>query len=242
MEGVTKMGTLTLKKKELVARDTMAFHWGIPEGFDFRAGQLIEIKLINPKETDEKGTSRPLSLVYAPAEHEVVTATRLRDSAFKRQLRNLQVGDKVEFDGPFGTFTLHKKEDTPAVFLIGGIGITPVRSMIAEATRQKSNHKITLLYSNRTAEDAPFAEDLQSFSEQNKNFKYIPVMTQMGADSWDGEIGHIDQEMLKRHVQNLEQPIYYLAGPKYMVQAMYKMLVDAGADEDNIRAEEYSGY
>lgn len=234
--------TLTLLKKEHIATDTMAFHWELPEGFTFKSGQLGDFTLINPNEQDEAGNTRPFSFVYAPSEHKLVTATRIRDTAFKRTLKNLSEGSKVKLDAPHGTFTLHKTTSTPAVFVIGGIGITPIRSMIAEATKQQTDHDLTLLYSNKTPEDAPFLEDFQEMEKKNSNFTFIPVMTRTDENAWNGESGHIDADMLKRHVPHIDKPIYYLSGPKDMVQAMYKMLVEAGANEDNIRAEEFSGY
>ncbi|MEK4300263.1 FAD-dependent oxidoreductase [Oceanobacillus sp. FSL W8-0428] len=233
---------IKLKKKELVAKDTVAFHWEMPEGFEFKAGQLTHIKLINPSEIDEEGTKRALSFVYGPSENELVTTTRLRDTAFKRELKNLPEGSEVEFDGANGSFTLHKTESTPAVFIIGGIGITPIRSMIAEATNQKTGHDLTLLYSNKTPEDAPFLSDLEDLEKRNPNFNFVPVMTRAEAGEWDGERGHIDAELLKRHVSDVNKPIYYLSGPGDMVEAMQKMLVEAGVNEDNIRSEEFAGY
>jgi ferredoxin-NADP reductase len=233
---------IKLKKKEMIAKDTMAFYWETPDDFDFKAGQLTHIKLINPEETDDEGNKRAFSLAYAPSEHEIVTATRLRDSAFKRVLRNLSEGDEVEYDGASGSFTLHKTESTPAVFLIGGIGITAVRSMIAEATNQETDHEITLLYSNKTPEDAPFLDDLRKFEEQNPNFNFVPIMTRSDEDEWDGERGHIDENLLKRYVKDIDAPIYYTCGPGKMIEAMQDMLVNAGVNEDNIRAEEFAGY
>ena len=232
--------TIKLKKKELVAKDTMAFHWEMPNGFEFKAGQLGEFTLIDPSETDEEGNTRPFSFVYAPSENELVTTTRLRDSAFKRVLKDLSEGSEVEFDAPHGNFTLHKTESTPAVFIIGGIGITPIRSMIVEATNKKTDHDLTLLYSNKTPDDAPFLSDFEDMADENANFTFVPVMTR--TEDWDGESGHIDADMLKRHISDVSKPIYYLSGPADMVQAMQKMLIEAGANEDNIRAEEFSGY
>ncbi|GIO24023.1 FAD-dependent oxidoreductase [Oceanobacillus sp. J11TS1] len=239
---MTDKNKLTLKKKEIVAKDTMAFHWEAPEGFNFKAGQYTHIKLINPSETDDEGNQRALSLVYAPSEREIVTATRLRDSAFKRVLKDLPEGSGVEFDGANGSFTLHKTESTPAVFVIGGIGITPVRSMIAEATNQKTDHNLTLLYSNKTPDDAPFLSDFEELEEKNPNFKFVPVMTRADADEWSGERGHIDADLLKRYVSDINKPIYYLSGPGDMIEAMQEMLVEAGVNEDNIRSEEFPGY
>lgn len=236
------MERIKLKKKEMIAKDTMAFYWEMPEGFEFKAGQLTHIKLIDPEETDEEGNKRAFSFVCAPSEGELVIATRLRDSAYKRVLRNLSEGSEVEFDGAQGSFTLHKTESTPAVFLIGGIGITAVRSMIAEATHQHTDHDIILFYSNKTPADAPFMADFEKFDESNPNLKFIPVMTRANKDEWDGEHGHIDADLLKRHVEDLNKPIYYTCGPGNMVDAMQKMLVNAGVNEDNIRTEEFAGY
>ncbi|WP_010532035.1 FAD-dependent oxidoreductase [Lentibacillus jeotgali] len=233
---------IKLVKKEKIADDTMAFHWEMPDGFEFKAGQFGDFTLIDPSETDEKGNSREFSFVYAPSENELVTATRMRDSAFKRELEKLPEGSEVKFDGPIGHFTLHKTESTPAVFIIGGIGITPIRSMIAEATEQQTSHDMTLLFSNTKPEDAPFQSDLKKFEEQNPNFKFVPVMTQADSDEWNGESGYIDEDMLKRYVSDVSEPIYYLSGPGGMVNDMYDMLVEAGANEDNIRAEEFYGY
>src|SRR3546814_12013355 len=82
----------------------------------------------------------------------------------------MPVGTEVKLDAPYGDFKLHKNENTPAVFLIGGIGITPVRSIIAQATHDNLPHKITLLYSNKTPADAAFTADLESFAA-NKDRK-----------------------------------------------------------------------
>lgn len=234
--------TIKLKKKEEVADDTFAFHWEVPEDFTFKAGQFADFTLIDPPETDEEGNTRAFSFVHSPSENEVVTTTRIRDSAFKKTLHNLKEGTEVEFDGPNGGFTLHKTESTPAVFVIGGIGITPVRSMIAEALKKDTDHDITLLFSNKTPKDAPFLKEFEQMAKDHDNFKFVPVMTRTSKDEWDGESGHIDEDMLKRHVSEVEKPIYYLSGPADMVQAMQEMLVQAGANEDNIRLEEFSGY
>lgn len=233
---------IKLLKKETIANDTMAFHWEKPEGFDFRAGQFCDLTLIDPSETDEEGNTRALSLVHAPCEENVVTATRIRDSAFKRTLKDLSEGTEVKFDAPHGDFTLHKTETNPAVFIIGGIGITPVRSMIAQATHDKTSHDITLLYSNKTPADAPFMSDLEGFAKENPNFTFVPIMTDAKPDEWNGESGRIDANMFKRHVSDISAPIYYLSGPADMVQDMRKMLIETGANEDNIRIEEFSGY
>lgn len=231
-----------LIKKEEVAAETMAFHFEKPEGFTFKAGQFGDFTLLSPSETDEEGNVRGFSLAHAPYETNLMIVTRLRDTAFKRILRNLPIGTELKLDAPYGNFVLHKTETTPAIFLTGGIGITPVRSIIAQATKSKLSHKITLFYSNKTPKDTAFLTDLDSFAKENPNFIFIPVMTRTVLSEWNGETGHITTEMLKEYVPDLTAPIYYLSGPASMVATMRQILIEAKVNEDNIRTEEFSGY
>lgn len=231
-----------LVKKEEIANGTMAFYFEKPEGFEFRAGQFADYTLINPSETDEEGNTRGFSLITAPYEESIGAATRMRDTAFKRVLKDLPIGTEVKLDAPYGDFTLHKTETTPAVFLIGGIGVTPVRSMIAQATHDKTAHKIMLIHSSRTPADMPFMADFEQFAQENPNFTYIPATSDSAPEKWQGERGRVDEVMIKKHVSDLSAPVYYLSGPEGMVKAMRQLLVSLDVNEDNIRTEEFAGY
>ncbi len=231
-----------LIKKETIANGTMAFHFSKPEGFEFRAGQFADYTLIDPPETDEEGNVRGFSLVHAPYEPNLVAATRMRDTAFKRVLNDLPIGSELKLDAPYGDFTLHKTESTPAVFIIGGIGATPVRSMVAQATHDKTSHKLTLLHSSRTPDDLPMKTDFEGLAKDNPHFTYIAIASDSAPDGWRGERGKIDAAMVKKYVPDLSKPIYYLSGPEGMVKAMRKLLVDLEVNEDNIRTEEFTGY
>ncbi len=230
-----------LIKKETVATGTMAFHFTKPEGFEFRAGQFADYTLIDPPETDHEGNTRGFSLVQAPFEPDLVAATRMRDTAFKRVLKDLPIGTELKLDAPYGDFTLHKTESTPAVFIIGGIGATPVRSMIAQATHDKTGHSITLLHASRTPADLPLKADFEQLARDNANFTYVMTVGS-ATDDWQGERGRVTPEMVKKYVPDLGKPIYYLSGPEDMVKAMRKLLVDLNVNEDNIRTEEFTGY
>lgn len=231
-----------LIKREEIANGTMAFYFEKPEGFEYRAGQFADYTLIDPPETDEEGNTRGFSFITAPYEENIGAATRLRDTAFKRVLKDLPVGTVVKLDAPYGDFTLHKTETTPAVFIIGGIGVTPVRSIVAQATHGKTAHKITLLHANRTLAGAPFRADFEQFAKSNLNFAYVPVVTDEVTEDSSVERGRVDEAMLKRHVIDLNAPIYYLSGPEGMVKAMRQLLVGLNVNEDNIRMEEFAGY
>lgn len=232
-----------LTGKKEIAAGTMEFFLEKPVGFTFRAGQFCDITLIDPPETDEEGNTRGFSLVAAPYEDYLAVATRLRDTAFKRVFRNLREGSEVKFDAPYGDFTLHKTETNPAVFIIGGIGVTPVRSMIAQATHDKTTHKITLIHSNKTPADAPFTDDFRQFAKDNPNFTFVPVASNDAPDDWDGERSRVNADLVKKYVTDWEHTIFYLSGPPGMVKAMRQILVnELKANEDNIRTEEFDGY
>lgn len=236
------MFTTKLVKKETVAEGTMAFYFKKPKDFDFMAGQNGDFTLINPPQTDGEGSTRTFTIAHAPFEKDLMIATRMRDSAFKQSLKSMPLGCRAKLKGPYGDFVLHKTIKTPAVFLTGGIGITTVRSIVAQATNDKLHHKITLFYSNKTPKDAAFLDDLESYAKENPRFTFIPVMTRTTPAEWSGESGHITEKMLAKYVKDLKTPIYYLSGPSDMVAAMRRVLTQAKVNEDNIRTEEYTGY
>ncbi len=235
---------VVLKEKKEVAEGTMEFLFEKPKEFEFRAGQHMNVMLIDPPETDAEGNTRTFSLASAPSENYIAFATRMRDTAFKRVLKNMAVDTKVHFGNPHGSFTLHNDSSKPAVFLIGGIGITPVFSIIKDATERKVPHSLYLLYSNRRPEDTAFLPELQELEEKNHHFKFVPTMTEpeKSSQKWIGETGFIGRPMIEKYLKDMQIAVYYLSGPPGMVGAMRKLLVEAGVNEDNIRTEEFSGY
>ena len=236
--------TTKLNERRDVAEGTMAFHLEKPPGFQFKPGQYLNITLIDPPETDEEGNTRSFSIASAPFEPDLVVATRMRDTAFKRVFRKLSLKSEVRISGPFGSFTLHNDATRPAVFIVGGIGITPFRSMILQAAKDRLGHELYLLYSNRRPEDAAFLDELQKAEGQNPNYKFIATMTDIRKSErpWHGATGHITNEMLTKWIRDSNGPIYYTAGPAGMVAAMRQMLTTSGIGDDDIRTEEFTGY
>jgi ferredoxin-NADP reductase len=233
-----------LKARREIASGTMAFYFEKPDGFAYRAGQFGDFTLADPPETDAEGNTRGFSLASAPYEGDLMVATRMRDTAFKRVLRTMDLGTELSLDAPWGSFTLHDDASIPAVFLSGGIGVTPVRSIILQATRDRLPHRIILFDSNRRPEDAAFLDELRKAQEENPNVTVVGTMTEMenSARPWDGEIGFIDRAMLTKTVADLGLPIYYLSGPRAMVAAMRSLLDRSGVRDDKIRTEEFTGY
>ena len=236
---------LPLLQRSQVAERTLEFRFAKPPGMTFKAGQFMDLTLIDPPETDAKGDTRGFSINGAPDDQDLTFTTRLRDTAFKRVLRSMPLGTALKAEGPFGNFTLHNNPNRPAVLLAGGIGVTPFRSIARRAAHEKLRHRILLFYANRRPEDAPFLDELRTLEAENPNFRLIPTMTQMDAShlAWSGATGYIDRKMILEHLQSAAtQAIYYLAGPPRMVASLHKMLNDADIDDDDIRVEEFSGY
>lgn len=236
--------TVRLRRREEVADRTMAFHFEKPAGFSFRPGQAIDLILPDPAVAGTDSGRHAFSIVSAPHEGELTVATRMRDSAFKNALSRLPVGGAARVEGPFGSLTLHNKQDRAAVFIAGGIGITPFMSMLRDAAHRAVPQRLVLLYSNRRPEDSAFLAELQRLEGERRNFQLVSTMTQMEESRlpWTGETGKMDDALLKRVGADLPNPIYYLAGPTAMVGALRQTLERVGIDGDDIRSEEFYGY
>jgi ferredoxin-NADP reductase len=236
--------TCKLKDRKEVAEGIMCFRFEKPSGWAFKAGQYLDMTLIDPSETDSEGNVRSFSIASAPHEKTLMVATRMRDTAFKRVLRTVPLGTAVKIEGPSGDLILQNDSTRAAVFLAGGIGITPFRSIVHWAAKEKLPNRIVLFYSNRRPEDAPFLAELQSLERDNPNFKCIPSMTEMekSHQPWNGETGLIDPGMLRRHLKGAASPIYYIAGPPAMVKGLHEMLRKAGLNDNDIHPEEFAGY
>lgn len=243
-----------LRGREQVAHGTIAFHLDKPAGFKFMAGQAIDVVLLEPPAVEAQSArhtfsivSAPFdtfSIVSAPFEKELVVATRMRDSAFERALGALPIGAGIAIEGPFGSLTLHNERTRPAVFIAGGIGITPFKSIVEQATKDRLQQRLVLLYSNPRPEDAAYLAELQELERRNPQFRLIATMTSMSSSSqpWTGARSLIDAALVKRAIVELVKPIYYVAGPPGLVEGMRQTLNDAGVNDDDIRSEEFYGY
>jgi len=235
---------MTLVDWQRIARDTMAF-WFDTNGasFGFRAGQHADFIFTPPCMESEGDNSRTFSLASTPHDkNPVMIAMRMRKTGFKTALKSAALGTKFLVSRPRGSFTLHRDITRPAVFLAGGIGIAPIRSIIQQATQERLPHKLYLFHSNREADDAAFLEEFESLTAQNPNFTLIPTVTGHRTIAWPYEKGHINREMLTRYLLWLKGPIYYIAGPSGMVSAMTDLLHTAGVSDDDVKSEEFGDY
>ena len=233
-----------LRDRFPVAERTMAFQFDKPAGFVFRPGQWMDITLLHSFPTDDKGKVRGFSIASAPHEERLMVATRLRDTAFKRELPKMALGTEVQIEGPGGSLALHNNPARAAVFLAGGIGVPPIRSILVHAAQEKLPHRIVVFFCNRRPEDAAFLEELTRLHEQNPRYSLVATMTQMDKSSrpWTGERGQITEALLKKYLGGVPSPIYYVVGPPGMVNGLHAVLNQIGIDDDDIRTEDFGGY
>lgn len=241
--------------------DVKSFRFSLGgQRIDYQAGQFVRLT-IPTVASDPRGPARLLSIASSPQEHFLMVATKISQTPFKQALAGQVPGTSVNISGPFGRFTL--VDDLPAgrqvqtklhVFLSGGIGITPVRSIIKDATERKLPHKIVLLYANQTPDDIVFKEDLDELASTNPNLTIIYTITRpqesrpkddqplAKKSQWQGRIGRIDKTLIKEYVKDLSRTIFYICGPPSMVEALNTLVKGMGVSEENIKTERFTGY
>lgn len=240
-----KFFTVKLKDRRMVAEHTIALYFEKPNDFSFIAGQYTDL-ILPPSSPDilPSEMKRDFSIASAPHEHDLMFAARVGPSIFKQTLACMPLGGEATVREARGSFVLPDDFLRPVVFIAGGIGITPFRSMIVHAAKNNLPHTIFLFYSNHRPEDAAFLEEFKEIETKYPNFRMIATMTDIKTSllHWDEEMGMINEEMLLRYLSDLMMPLYYIAGPPGMVVAMRVMILEAGAAGDSIKEEQFSGY
>lgn len=201
----------------------------------FEAGQYINLFV----EIDGVRTSRPYSLSSSPRQRAYyeITVAKAKDGFVSHYfVDNVKVGDEFEANGPQGVFhynpVFHKKK---SVFLAGGSGITPFMSMTREILEAGQDREIYLIYGVRNIDLAINHAEFLKFSENHKNFHYIPVVSD--DKSYKGEKGFITIDLIKKVVGDLFDCTYYICGPQIMNDFCLNNLLEAGVPKKRIRRE-----
>ena len=224
-----------------VAEGTLLALFAVEDYPDYRPGAYFWVELPDRGHDDEKGLRRHISLVTSPTEHGVVgLATRLRDTAFKRTLAELEVGDEVQVEEPKGSFLLPEETDVEYVFVAGGIGITVFRSMLRYIADSGEPYRVTLVYSNRDRSSTPFLDELAELEQRIPRLRVVLTMTD--DEAWEGERRRVDPAMLADVLGGLDGRTFLVAGPPAMAEGVADSLREAGVTEERVRADRFSGY
>jgi ferredoxin-NADP reductase len=220
---------------------------------NYKAGQYAVVDL-GTKE-DPEGPVRSFTIASSPTEEFILISTRIRDTQFKKKLANLEIGSLVKFTAPLGKFVLPEDNNSKkVVFLSGGIGVTPFRSMVKYATDKQSPIKIMMFDSNRNKENILYKTVFDECMSVNKNLEIVQTITGEGQKvsssstvnyDWKRESGYINKVMLTKYmtIEELDNSIFYICGPSGMLKAMQKLLQEElEIPKERIKVEEFTGY
>jgi ferredoxin-NADP reductase len=225
--------------KEIIPRNynVTSVRLEIDASIDFKAGQFLAVTL-----ADNPALKRYLSISSSPTEQGYLEFTKkLTNSDFSQALSRLKPGESIKIEYPFGKFTLDNPE-TDIAFLSGGIGITPVRSIVKYAVDKNLGTDIVLVYANHSAKDIVFKEDFEAMQQAYPKLKVAHVLCEP-AVGFKCIPGLINARVIKEAVIDYPRRKFYLCGPPQMVEAMKKILFEElNVARENIVTENFQGY
>ena len=217
-------------------KDIKSIRFRRPKGFDYLPGQWAFVTI--GREREQKTT--PISFSSSPTEDFLEFTKRLTGHDFSNDFARMEVGNAATIRGPYGKLIL-KENHKKICMLSGGIGITPLRSMIRYSSDKELKTSIILLYSNRFDDAIAFMDDFDEMQVRNPNFRVMITITGP-SQAWKGLTGRINQEMIKKKVPDYTERVFYSCGPKPMVDAMLDTLSKIGLPEAQIKYEYFSVY
>lgn len=223
---------LLLSAKQAAGPGVISFIFEPEKPFSWKAGQFIHC-VLHHEPTDNRGSDRWFTLASAPSEKKVMLTTRFmpqQGSTFKQALQNLKPGDAIEMSDLDGDFIV---EDLAAqyVFIAGGIGITPFRSILKELDQAGKSISATLLYANHD-EHIVFRDELDRFAQHNPKLKIQYLIASE----------RVDAARIKKEFPDLKTRFFYVSGPEPMVEKLGQTLKDLGVPADHLKQDWFPGY
>jgi glycine betaine catabolism B len=232
---------LTLKRKEQLAPNIIGFWFNPSHDRHFQPGQFLHYTLPH-RRSDMRGSRRFFTIASSPTESDILLVTKFaeRSSSFKSALQAMSTGDEIAATRPEGEFVLPDDDKRPLVFIAGGIGVTPYRSIIKHLVDTKQKRPVTLIYGAKTGQELVF-RDLFDSAEESIGLKNVYVLDEPPR-SWKGEKGPLTAELIKKHSPDAKEALFYLSGPEPMVRSLISQLQDAGVPTKNIKRDYFPGY
>ena len=234
---------LKLREKVQIAPDIYDFIFAPTMNLAFAPGQYMEWTL-GHKDPDNRGNRRFFTLASSPTEHNIRLGVKFyRDpSSFKQALLSLDQSREIVAAQVAGDFVLPENPQQKCVFIAGGIGITPFRSMIKFLLDTHQPRPITLFYVNRTIDDIVY-KDIFNQAQQQLGIKTIYVLTDARNHplSWQGTIGHISAQLIKEEVPDYMDCMFYISGSKGMVDSFKELLRQLDIKGDHIKTDFFAG-
>jgi ferredoxin-NADP reductase len=231
----------TLLEKIPRSSDTTSYRFSRPSEYQFKAGQWYTIAIPSPGGP----LDHHFSHADSPTESFIELTTRLTGSDFKNTLDALPIGAEVEIEGPYGGF-LFGYETPKIAFLTGGIGVTPVRSMLryladTGGAGRIAGQELTVFYGSMTEDGIVYKEEFDEFDRTIAGLRVVHVITKPG-ESWKSYGGFITADIIRAELAYPEAWTYYVVGPPPMISAMDKVLEQLEIPKAQIVVESFAGY
>ena len=218
--------------------DVLSIRFERPKIFDYLPGQYMFLTL----DKYGKKLRKHFTFSSSPTEEGFIEITkRLTGHEYSNALTELEIGETVSIDAPYGKFTF-KGEYNKILFLTGGIGIAPIRSIIRYCTDDEINSDMALVYSCRYEDSIPFREELDELQRINLNLNVFYTLTQP-TENWTGLAGRISVDMIKEEVPDYFERVSYVCGPPGMVDSIMNILInELKIPTPQIMYEHFLGY
>jgi ferredoxin-NADP reductase len=234
---------LRLKERNRLSPDTYEFVFPAPPSFNFRPGQYMEWTL-GHHHPDDRGNRRYFTLASSPTEHNIRFAVKFdkNSSTFKRAMMATTRDFSIFASSLAGDFTLPDDPNQKLIFIAGGIGVTPFRSMIKYLLDRRQRRPITLFYAARSPDDFVY-RDVFDRAQSELGIRTVYTITDPRAvpANWSGKVGRITPEMIKSIVPDYRQCIFYISGPRGMVDSFKDSVHGLGAEGVQIRTDYFAG-
>jgi len=223
------MQPVTFVHKESVSKNAVLYWFKSDQPLSYEAGQFIELTI--PHQADNRGQRRWFTLSSSPTEEllAITTKSSAPSSTFKKQLQELSPGDQVTMSQPMGDFVLPQDISIPLLFVVGGIGITPVRSILTYLSDRQEQRTVRVLYAASTEQDILFRDTITGLDPAAQYF-----------------ISRNDNRLTVQHILDtaatLHSPIMYLSGPEEFVELLVRELANSGVSSSRLVTDYFQGY
>ncbi len=234
---------IRLRERRSEATEVISFVFDLGgQPFEHQPGQYVFYELDVLDFPDERGNRRHFTISSSPTEKGILMfTTRMRGSGFKETLRHAPLGYEINIGTPLGHFVMPEGETRRHVFIAGGIGITPYRSMLRYAVDTKKPIDVVLLDFNHSSADIVFGQELEEIARQMATFSLVHVLSDP-EPGWKGEKGRLNEALLRKWVPNLDQRLFWISGPPPMVTAYKELVKQTGVGDQAIRTDSFAGY
>ncbi len=238
---------LVLSEKNKLSEDIYDFVWkikGFTNKFAFKPGQYLEWTL-GHKNPDDRGERRYFTIASSPTEEGIHLGVKFypESSTFKQKLLSLEPGDEMVASQLSGDFVMPEDHTKKLVFIAGGIGVTPFRSMVKYMIDKGEKREVTLFFANRTPKDIVY-KDLFDLAQREIGMKTIYAVNDLAGaiEEPNMYVGFINAEIITREVSDYKNCQYYISGPRSMVDSFEGTLGQMGVPSSQIKTDFFPGY